>query len=136
MLRPESPEVTTLLAAGAINITDRCWPLVPRLIEADSYGPANPGPPQPPAGRGPHAATDGGNQRGNHPLDGQWPDTHLEWTFQWTQRLGLTLRRRIPLYDELGRLAPADDADIHLIDRLQTGAIPPASAAHNGILDI
>lgn len=35
-LRPGSSEVTTLLAGDAVDITDSCWPLVPRPIEVSS----------------------------------------------------------------------------------------------------
>ncbi len=36
-LRPAEENVTTLMAADAVDISDRCWPRVPRPIEADSY---------------------------------------------------------------------------------------------------
>ncbi len=69
-------------------------------------------------------------------LDGPWPDTHLQWTFRWAARPGLILRRRVRLYDELGRPAPLEYAAIHLMEDLETGAVPPSSEACDGILDI
>ncbi|MEO7130506.1 MAG: hypothetical protein ABIZ07_03915, partial [Dermatophilaceae bacterium] len=69
-------------------------------------------------------------------LSGQWPDTCLEWTFSYQRYPGLVLRRRVPLFDELGRAVNHETAVIHLIEDLDTGALPPASAAHDGILDI
>lgn len=139
-LSPTADTVTTLLGANAVDITGSCWPLVPRPGEADSYAMQvltrnssverywNDGDKVKPLARGmSEVATR---------LTGPWPDTHLEWTFRWTQRPGLTLRRRVPLYDELGRPAPPEYADIHLMEDLETGAIPVAAAARDGILDI
>ncbi len=36
-LHPDRNEVVTLLSPDDVDITDRCWPLVPRPIETDSY---------------------------------------------------------------------------------------------------
>ena len=139
-LSPAAGTVTTLLGAGAVDITELCWPLVPRPVEADSYAMQvlarnssaerywNDGGQVKPLARGMSEVSTR--------LDGAWPDTHLEWTFRWTQRPGLTLRRRVPLFDELGRLAPPEFADIHLMEDLETGAIPVAAASRDGILDI
>lgn len=49
---------------------------------------------------------------------------------------GLVLRRRVPLFDELGRIEQPEYASVYLMEDLATGAVPPASEAHNGILDI
>ena len=139
-LRPDSEETTTLLPADAIEIGDRCWPLAPRPLEADSYAAriltAN-SPPE----------TDWHGAGGVRPLAdemsdtttslvGTWPDTHLQWTFPWPERPGLILRRRVRLYDEIGRPAPPEYAAIHLMEDLETHAIPPASAAQENILEI
>ena len=140
-IRPDNNgEFAMLLAADTVDITDRCWPLQPQPIESESYV---------------HRVLATNNsleaywtgEDGVQPLvdgmsavsttlDGQWPDTHLVWTFRWPQRDGLTLRRRVPLYDELGRSVPPENASIALMEDLATRAIPPSSASHDGILDM
>jgi len=139
-LSPAADTITTLLGADSVDITEVCWPLVPRPIEADSYAAQilarNSSLQQYWHGDDGVQPLAGGMSEVTTRLDGQWPDTRLEWTFHWTHRPGLTLRRRVPLYDELGRLAPPEYADIHLMERLHTGAIPVAATAHHGILDI
>lgn len=139
-LRPGSDVVDTVLAADSVDITDHCWPLEHRPIEADSY--------QAQAlaesnwlgvyARGPQAdeVLGTGFSDVTTRLDGQWPSTHLEWAFCHRDRPGLRLRRRVPLYDELGRILKPEYADIHLMEDLATGWIPPATAARDGVLDI
>lgn len=139
-LSPTDDTITTMLSADSVDITGLGWPLAPRPVEADSYTAQI-------LARNSSLQQYWHGDDGVQPLvhgmtevttrlDGQWPDTHLEWTFHWTHRPGPTLRRRVPLYDELGRLAPPEYADIHLMEDLDTGAIPIAPTAHHGILDI
>lgn len=138
-LRPGSSEVTTLLAGDAVDITESCWPLVPRPIEVSSY----------------EAEVLASNSSLEHywhgtdgtgplarevtqvltRLEGQWPDTRLEWTFLWTDRPGVRLRRRVRLYDQLGRITKPEHALTHIMEYQETNWVPPASAARDGILD-
>lgn len=108
-LSPVEDTITTLLGADTVDITELCWPLVPRPVEANSYTAQilarNSSLQQYWHGDDGVRPLAGGMTEVTTRLYGQWPHTHLEWTFRWTQRPGLTLRRRVPLYDELGRLA-------------------------------
>ena len=69
-------------------------------------------------------------------LVGAWPDTRLEWTFTHPSRPGITLRRRLALFDDLGRICEPEYCDIHLMEDLDTGGLPPAGDARDGVLDI
>ena len=69
-------------------------------------------------------------------MSGNGPSTQLEWTFAFEGYPGVRLRRRVPLFDELGRVTEPDYAAIHLMEDLDTLALPPAGAARDGILDI
>jgi hypothetical protein len=76
-----------------------------------------------------------GLRDGQARLVGSWPDTELEWTFALATRPGLRLRRRVPLYDELGRVSEPEHASIHLMEDLDTGGVPSAAEARDGDLD-
>lgn len=128
-LRPGSSNVTTLLAGDAVVITDSCWPLVPRPVEVSSY----------------EAEVLASNSSLEHywrgtdgtgllsrkmtlvltRFEGQWPDTRLEWTFLWTDRPGVRLRRRVPLYDRPGRITKPEHALTHIMEYLDTNWVPP-----------
>ncbi len=69
-------------------------------------------------------------------LVGRWPDSRVEWTFTHPSRPGLVLRRRRALFDEIGRLHEPHYCDVHLMEDLDTGALPPAQDARDGVLDI
>jgi hypothetical protein len=43
-----------------------------------------------------------------------WPDTELVLTSDHPELPGVRLRRSVPLFDELGRRAPPEYADVHL----------------------
>jgi hypothetical protein len=129
-----------LLAPDAVDVTEHCWPLVPEPLEAGSYAERV------------RAANDGldtwwssgdatgplanGLSAGSTRLVADWPDTHLQWTFDHDSRPGAVLRRRVPLFDELGRITPPEHADIHLMEDLETGDLPPITATRDGILDV
>jgi hypothetical protein len=139
-LHPHRNGVTVLLPGDAVDITELCWPLVPRPLDTDSYVEQV------------RVSNDSINaywhrEQGDEPLalglsqgqarlSGTWPHTHLEWTFAFDPYPGLTLRRRVPLFDELDRITPPQYPDINLMEDLDTGALPPANAARHGILDI
>lgn len=69
-------------------------------------------------------------------LVGEWPDTVLEWTFTHPSRAGLVLRRRLRLFDPLGRIQEPEYCDVHLMEDLDTGELPPPDRARGAILDI
>jgi hypothetical protein len=135
-----SGSVTVLAPAGSIDVTTLCRPTVARPLEAGSYearvlasygdlDAAWVGPDRTrPLAVGMSAA--------RARLVGLWPSTQLERTFAFDGRPGLRLRRLVPLYDELGRIAEPEFTDIHLMEDLETGALPPASEAVDGVLDI
>jgi hypothetical protein len=60
----------------------------------------------------------------------------VELTFTRHTRPGLTLRRRLRLFDEVGRIIRPDFALVHVDETLATNQIPPASAAQDGFLDL
>ncbi|MFI1990565.1 hypothetical protein [Actinoplanes sp. NPDC020271] len=49
---------------------------------------------------------------------------------------GIRLRRGVRLFDEAGRPDPPEFADIHLVEDIDTGRLPPAGAASGGFLDV
>lgn len=130
MLDPDAGEVTVLLATDAVDITDLGWPTVTQPVHADSYVTQV---------RAQWSRLSFGEGRlfdEHATLLGQWPDTQLEWTFRWTTRPGLILRRRVPLFDQLGRIAYPEDATLDLMETVESGLIPPADDAVNGYLDL
>jgi hypothetical protein len=42
----------------------------------------------------------------------------------------------VPLFDELGRIAPPHFAGVHLDEDLATDDLPPAAAARDGVLEV
>ncbi len=135
-------DATVLLADDRVDITDLGWPLPPRPLGTDSFlaqiltdngrlehywNSVRDGPGQPLAAGMSHVRTT---------LAGDWPHTHLEWTFSYLPHPGLILRRRVPLFDELGRPDPPFYADINLMEDLDTRNLPPVSEARDGVLDI
>jgi len=141
LIDPSAADARVLLQGDTVDITEHCWPLVPRPLDADSYAArvlaanssldtywqAEDGT------RGP--LTDGMSDT-RTTLHGEWPDTCLEWTFAIERYPGLRLRRRVPLFDELGRIVPPELAAIHLMEDIDTCVLPPASEARDGILDV
>ncbi len=62
----------------------------------------------------------------------------LEWTFDWPSRPGVRIRRKVRLFDELGRAASRNPStpQIHLEETLAIRNMPPTTAARDGIIDI
>jgi hypothetical protein len=145
VLDPAREELATLLTGGGVDVTEGCWPGSPRPLDLDSYLAQvlarNSG-----LETYWHADTDGGDVEVRPLAEGmsgvrtalvdEWPRTQLEWTFTSARYPGLTLRRRIPLFDELGRADPPQFATIHLMEDLDTSHLPAASEARDGVLDI
>lgn len=136
-----SGKVETVLRPDTVDVTDRCWPLPTepvdtsdytafwreRFADLDHYWTA------PNGIRGPLAA---GLHDSRVEVVGSWPDTELHLTFGYAPRPGLRLRRTVPLFDQLGRQAAPEHAAIHLMEDLDTMAIPRAPAPGAEYLDI
>lgn len=67
---------------------------------------------------------------------GDWPHTRVEVSFTHPHFPGGRLRRAIPVFDEAGRVRPSMYNAIHLMEDLDTRALPDPAHAHNGVLDI
>lgn len=123
-----------------IDISEQCWPLVPRPLDADSYAQqvlsvwsGMDSYWQGPDGDHPLASGLSGSRAR---LVGQWPTTRVEFTFDHASRPGVRLRRYIPLFDELGAIDHSEYADIGLMEDLDTGRVPPLTDARDGFLDV
>lgn len=57
-------------------------------------------------------------------LVGSWPHTEVEIRFTSVRHPGKRLRRRLSLYDEIGRPTPPEYGDMHLDEDLASGAQP------------
>ena len=139
-LQPGTGELRLWLSGDEVDISDLCWPLVPRPLDADSYaqqvlaswsrmdrywqGPD-----------GWHPLTSGvSGSRAR--LVGDWPATRVEFTFDYAPRPGVRLRRYIALFDELGAIDDPEYADIGLMEDLDTERVPPLEDARDGFLDL
>jgi len=141
----QTNHVETLVPPASVDITERCWPLPPKPIDADSY-----------AEHQRRALADldtwvyplGGD--GTYPTEpavegmsdlrtelvGNWPDTNVRISFSHPDYPGLRLRKTIPIFDELGRQYPPQDVDVDLMENHATGHWPPASDAIDGVVEI
>lgn len=143
----------TALSTESVEITERCWPLSPEPVEADSYaefqrrsfdGLAEH------AEKTRRAFEDGDTTalagddrvfntdlRGLHTeLVGQWPNTRLELHCTHARYPDMELVRVLPLFDELGRQTPPEYASVHLLEAFDSNQLPPASEAIHGTLYI
>ncbi|GAA1923199.1 hypothetical protein GCM10009737_26090 [Nocardioides lentus] len=138
---PATGEVEQAIGPDALDVAGRGWPRGATPVDAGDYESATR------AGLAEldrfWTGTDGrvtplatGMSDSRAELVGSWPDTCVEVTFDWSFRPGVRLRRRIPLYDVLGRVAVPDSPDIDLMEDLDTGDVPPASYAVAGVLDV
>lgn len=142
-LDPVDREVRTVLGTGAVDITDRCWPLpagppadadayatrwLDRLSGLDAFWHPSDGGPPAPLARGLHGS--------RAALDGVWPDLAVRVTFGHPWYPQGVLTRRIPLFDELGRPDVPEHCDVYLMEDLETGYLPPADEAVEGVLEI
>jgi hypothetical protein len=113
-LDPTSGHVDTVMPAGAVDISDGCWPLPPVPFGVEGYARA---------WRDRIAA--GAGQPGTlAELRSDWPDTEVVLTFDHPRLPGVRLRRSVPLFDELGRRVPPEYADVHLWEDLATQPLP------------
>ncbi|MBG6181153.1 hypothetical protein [Arthrobacter sp. CAN_A1] len=65
-----------------------------------------------------------------------WPDTRVEVSFKHPHYPNGRLRRTFRVFDDAGRITPTQFATISLMEDLDTGALPPARNARDGILEI
>lgn len=147
-------QVESVLPAESVDITEHCWPLCPKPVETDSYAEYQRGRFN---GLADHAeklrrafedsdsaAFDGNAERasGNRlrsvrvELSEAWPDTAIHLRCTHADYPGLELVRALPLFDELGRQHPPEQAGHHLLEAVDAGTLPPASQAHHGQLSI
>ena len=61
-------------------------------------------------------------------LRGGFPDSHIVARFRALPRPGISFARRWNLYDELGNTQDLEYADIHLMEDIESGGLPPAEA--------
>ena len=66
----------------------------------------------------------------------EWPTTRVAVSFTHPHYPEGRLRRSIHVFDEAGRIRPAMYAAIHLMEDLETMALPDTSSARDGILEI
>ncbi|MCR2799606.1 MULTISPECIES: hypothetical protein [unclassified Microbacterium] len=66
----------------------------------------------------------------------EWPTTHVAVSFTHPHYPEGRLRRSIHVFDDAGRIRPAMYAAIHLMEDLETMALPDTSSARDGILEI
>lgn len=132
-LAPVNSQSETVLAADSLEITEHCWPRSAKPVEADSYA------------RHQLEAFEGLRIAGvgevSAELIGAWPHTAIRVSFTHMRRPGLRLVRMVPLFDELGRLRPPEQASFHLVEALDenwggASTLPPASEAVDGILQV
>lgn len=67
---------------------------------------------------------------------GVWPETRVEVSFRHPHYARGRLRRTLRVFDDAGRVTPTQYAGVHLMEDVETGALPPVSRARDGILDI
>lgn len=65
-----------------------------------------------------------------------WPDTRVVITFAFPYWTEGRLRRTVRIFDDAGRLTVNPYADIHLMEDLETGHLPPIEQARDGYLDV
>lgn len=132
-LDPASGQSEVVLPADSLGITEHCWPRPGKPVEADSYAQH-----QLQAFEGLRIA---GADDVSAELTGAWPHTAIRVSCTHTRRPGLRLVRLVPLFDELGRLRPPEQARFHLTEDLDDNwggahTLPPASEAVDGILQV
>ena len=139
-------QARTVLPAESLDIAEHCRPLPPEPVDADSYAEYQRSSFD---GLASYAAelrrapsTEAGHAYGEGltscraELAGHWPGTAIRLRCTHSRFPGLELVRVLPLFDELGRQSFPENAAAALLEDLETGAIPPADRAENGVLHI
>lgn len=68
-------------------------------------------------------------------VQGDWPHTRVVVTLRHRSRPGLLLRRTLPLFNDAGQPIDHQNADIYLMEDLDTHYLAPADEAVDGVLD-
>ncbi|PFG98896.1 hypothetical protein A8924_6422 [Saccharopolyspora erythraea NRRL 2338] len=127
---PLSARAEALPQVGSIDIADRCWPLVG--FDADEV--------EEHAERERARFEDAGRylrlSDARSEIEGEWPDLRVRLAFRHPHLPGGWLRRRWRVFDEVGRPTSETHADVHLMEDLETGQLPPPEEAVDGVLDI
>jgi hypothetical protein len=131
---PVSGEITEVLAADALDVAKHCRVLGPPPADLRSY--ANYWLRYWAVGDGLVEPLVENMTNARAELVGDWPSTRIEVTFDWASYPGIRLRRRLPLFDELGRHTPPELSRLHLAEDLVSGGPPAASAQVGGVLDV
>lgn len=66
----------------------------------------------------------------------EWPATRVEVSFTHPHYPEGRLRRSLRIFDDAGRIRPAMYAAIHIMEDLDTAALPDPSDARDGVLEI
>ena len=69
-------------------------------------------------------------------VEGEWPETEVVVSFEHTAIPFLRLRRRYRAFDDAGHPIDPGYATVYLDEDIATGAVPPRSAAVDGVLDL
>ncbi|WP_300009414.1 hypothetical protein [Pseudonocardia sp.] len=140
---PDTGAVTTVLGRDAVDITGHGWEPPPtpapgaaaharrwleHLSDLDHHWRGTDGDPGSPLAAGLSGA--------RAELVGSWPDQAVQVTFRHPWYPAGLLRRRLTLFDELGRPLDLEYCDIHLMEDLDTRDLPPPSEAVNGVLSV
>ncbi|QUH06373.1 hypothetical protein HUO13_30445 [Saccharopolyspora erythraea] len=127
---PVTGQVNAVSQVGSIDIADRCWPLVGfDAGEAAAHAETERARFED-AGRYLHLSD------ARSELEGEWPDLRVRLTFRHPHLPGGWLRRRWRVFDEVGRRVSEMHADVHLMEDLETGQLPPPQNAVDCVLDI
>jgi hypothetical protein len=121
-------QVETMVPAASVDITEHCWPLPAKPIDADSYAEYQ---------RHDLANLDvEGMVELRAELIRNWPDTRVQISFTHTDYPGLRLHKVVALFDEFGRQQPPPHVAVDLMASYASSHWPPAGDAVNGILQI
>lgn len=69
-------------------------------------------------------------------FEGRWPELVVAVRFRHPYFPGGRMLRRIPLFDELGRPVVPENADLYLMEALETRELPPREEAVEGVLEV
>jgi len=133
MVEGSSGRTSTVLDGMSVNISDRCWPMVTRPIESESYLhqmvalAAQPVLPERLISAG-YSMTSS--------ISGEWPLTRIVWDVRPVNKGGAAYRRSIALFDELGRIAYPINAATFWIEDLTTYGLPYAAGEEVGIVEL
>lgn len=107
-----SGRLDTVLPADAVDVGDLCWPLVPEPAHPQAFAQQWRGTLQSEA------------PQWSVTVVSRWPDSELVVVLPHPDAPGVRLRRRFPVFDELGRQDPPQYAVTHIEEELATAGPP------------